>query len=64
MSGPTETEVQLVEALGEIWNTFLTLPVEHPSDTKDFMDGIHVLQRLILCRSGRRMMKAMVKDQP
>lgn len=62
MNGPTDAELTIINALGEVWNTFMSLPVEHGDDMKVFRDGIHVLQREILARSGRRAMRMTLDD--
>lgn len=50
----TEAEIELVDNLGKCWNAFLELPNEHGTESVDFMDAIHVAQRLIMARVGRR----------
>lgn len=41
-------------ALIAAWNAFVQLPVEHPDDDRDFRQGIHRLQAMILMRPARR----------
>lgn len=53
----TAKESQIVDDLADIWNKFLELPKEHPSEHQDFADGVHVLQRLVFARAGRRSFK-------
>ncbi len=50
----TEQENRIVDLLGEVWNQFLNLPVEHESDVREFQYGIHILQRQVMCRPARR----------
>jgi len=50
----TEAEIEIVDKLGEVWNSFLDLPNEHSIESVDFMDAIHTAQRLIMARAGRR----------
>jgi hypothetical protein len=50
----TDDEKEIVELLGKVWNQFLTLPVEHESDVREFQYGIHILQRQVMCRPARR----------
>jgi hypothetical protein len=50
----TDEERALVLALAKVWDSFLSLPVEHDDDTQEFRQGIHAVQRMILARSGRR----------
>ena len=52
---PTPTEQQILRALGDMWNLYLTLPVEHPDDRGDFRRIIHNAQARILMRPTRRM---------
>lgn len=52
--GLTPDEKLIAEWLGQTWNLFLALPVEHADDTAEFRHGIHHLQNMILARSGRR----------
>lgn len=52
--GLTENETLIVLQLGKVWNMFLTLPEEHPSDKTEFLTLIHRAQEKVLCRPGRR----------
>lgn len=49
-------EKELVGALGDCWDQFMKLPVEHNDDIDEFRRGIHQLQEKVLARSGRRQM--------
>lgn len=54
----TEQEAALLSVSADLWNGYLALPIEHPSDQAEFMQKIHDLQRHILCRPARREMNA------
>jgi len=41
-------------ALAKVWDEFLALPEEHDDDTREFRQGVHLLQRMILARPARR----------
>lgn len=38
-----ESEIKLVNMLGDVWNIFLDLPVEHQCDAQEFCQSIHRL---------------------
>ncbi|MFA5166630.1 MAG: hypothetical protein WC449_05095 [Candidatus Paceibacterota bacterium] len=46
----TTEEQTIIEMLTDVWNLFLELPELHRSDTVEFMQGIHLLQNIILAR--------------
>lgn len=50
----TDEEREIVEKLGEVWNLFLKLPVEHPTAKLEFSAGIHVLQNHVAARPALR----------
>ena len=50
----TDNEREIVEKLGEVWNLFLKLPVEHPTANLEFSAGIHVLQNHVAARPALR----------
>jgi hypothetical protein len=50
----TEQEKELLGITVNLWNAFLALPVEHPSDRAEFCQNLHVLQNMILARPTRR----------
>lgn len=52
----TDAEKEIVEKLGEIWNLFLKLPVEHPTANLEFCAGIHGLQHHIAARPALRIL--------
>jgi len=51
---PTEQEAFIARLLGEVWNAYLALPVEHPMEQAEFCAAIHRCQDIVLARSGRR----------
>jgi len=55
----TGIEFHLVRKLGEVFDEFVSMPQEAPSEHKDFQDAIHLCQRLILARGGRRSLRNM-----
>lgn len=50
----TQGELDVMEALIDAWNLFVELPVEHGDDAGEFRHHLHILQRQILARQGRR----------
>lgn len=50
----TEQEAKVATMLGDAWNEFLALPVEHPMQQAEFCTAIHRCQDMVLARSGRR----------
>jgi len=60
----TEAEKQLVQALGEAWNAFLALPVEHQNDQVEFMWHLHALQNQVMARPARRALYATLERSP
>lgn len=50
----TNAELRVVGLLGEAWNAFLNLPVEHADHQDEFRHAIHRAQDLILARVGSR----------
>lgn len=54
----TEQERSVHKALGEVWNQFSALPVEHQQDAAEFCHHIHILQRMVSARAGRRQIRA------
>jgi uncharacterized protein YjgD (DUF1641 family) len=48
------TEEVILNILSQAFNMYLTLPVEQPSDTKDFADGINKCLYVIALRIARR----------
>jgi hypothetical protein len=54
----TEQEREIVETLGDIWNLFLKLPVEHPMGRVEFAKNLHALQNHVAARCVFRQLKA------
>lgn len=52
--GLTYEEGKVMDALVAAWNTFVGLERQHPSELKDFNDGIHKCQDLLAVRIARR----------
>lgn len=50
----TEGELRIVQMLGDVWNEYLKLPLEHPNEQSEFCTAIHACQDKILARTGRR----------
>jgi len=60
--GLTDQERRLLGLLGEVWHGYLALPLERPyearkDDQREFAHHIHILQREIMCRPTRRIMR-------
>lgn len=53
----TEQEKIVLQLSADLWNAYVALPEQHPSDRIDFCDAIHTIQRIIgwrpLTRSGQ-----------
>ncbi|WP_145538273.1 hypothetical protein [Yersinia kristensenii] len=47
-------EQRVAQMLGDAWNQYLQLPVEHPSERDEFCRAIHDCQRIILARPAIR----------
>lgn len=50
----TIQELRVVGLLGEAWNAFLAMPIEHPDERTEFRHAIHQAQHLVLARVGAR----------
>lgn len=50
----TAEEQQVAQILGDAWNQFLTLPVEHPAGRDEFCRAIHHCQNMVLARPAIR----------
>jgi len=50
----TKEETQILNLLGEVWNKFNALPVEHICDREEFVTQLHILQRQVMSRPVRR----------
>jgi len=54
---PTDQEATIARLLGEVWNAYLALSVEHPMEQTEFCAAIHRCQDIVLARSGRRALR-------
>lgn len=50
----TAEEQKVAQLLGDAWNLYLTLPVEHPSGREEFCRAIHHCQNMVLSRPAIR----------
>jgi hypothetical protein len=53
----TKQEIRLINSMGNVWNKFLQLPKQHPSDQQEFQFHIHALQNIVASREGYRQLK-------
>ena len=54
----TDQEARVAQMLGEAWNEYLKLPIEHPMGQKEFCSAIHACQNMVLARCGARALKS------
>ena len=54
MTTLTDQEAKVAQLLGDAWNEFLKLPIEHPLEQQEFCVAIHQAQDKVLARCGRR----------
>lgn len=54
----TGQEAKVAQMLGDAWNEYLKLPIEHPMEQQEFCTAIHACQDMVLARCGRRALKA------
>ncbi|CNE47899.1 phage-like protein [Yersinia bercovieri] len=47
-------EQRVAQMLGDAWNQYLQLPIEHPCERDEFYRAIHGCQRIILARPAIR----------
>ncbi len=50
----TSEEQKIAHLLGDAWNLYLTLPVEHPMGRDEFCRAIHHCQNMVLARPAIR----------
>lgn len=43
----TEEEKKTIQLSADLWNSFVALPEQHPSDRVDFCNAIHTIQRIL-----------------
>ena len=54
----TDQEAKVAQMLGDAWNEYLKLPVEHPMGQSEFCSAIHACQNMVLARCGVRALKS------
>ena len=52
--GLTFKEQEISDKLVDIWNLFLKLPQNHPSEKSDLGFAVHIIQGLLTARIARR----------
>jgi hypothetical protein len=50
----TPEEEAVMAALGDAYNKFIELPVQHHADNAEFVHAIHAAQNIVLARVGLR----------
>lgn len=60
----TDAERKIAQTLGDAWNAYLELPIEHPMERDEFCRAIHVCQNMVLSRGAVRAIKSEGKDKP
>lgn len=50
----TAEEQKVAQLLGDAWNLYLALPVEHPMGKDEFCRAIHHCQNMVLARPAIR----------
>lgn len=50
----TADEKRVIDLLGEAWNAFLKLPIQHADDVPDMRGAIHDAQRIVMSRPAYR----------
>ena len=50
----TEKELKILDKLADCFIEFVQLERQHPDDERDFADGIHICQRIIMGRVAVR----------
>lgn len=58
----TKEEEEILMLTEEIWNRFLTLPINHPMEANEIAMKIHDIQRMIISRPGFRMNQEMFRQ--
>ncbi|WP_421057629.1 hypothetical protein [Klebsiella variicola] len=52
-------ERDVAQLLGDAWDLYLSLPVEHPNERSEFCQAIHACQSIVLSRPAVRALKAL-----
>jgi hypothetical protein len=50
----TDEEKEVLKKIGEAHKAFMNLKQDHPDDIRDFVNGVHIMQGLIMQRIARR----------
>lgn len=50
----TKKEKNVIKKIGEAHKAFLDLEQQHPDDIRDYVNGVHIMQGLIMQRVARR----------
>lgn len=50
----SDAEREVLEKLGEAYNLFVRLPVQHPMEADEFCRAVHVAQGIVAIRVARR----------
>lgn len=50
----TKDEKRVLKKIGETHKAFMELEQQHPDDLRDFINGVHIMQGLIMQRVCRR----------
>lgn len=53
----TEKEKEVLNISADLWNSCLTLPIQHKDDIPDIRFHIHAIQNIILGRSAQRVLE-------
>ena len=53
----TAQEADLANLLGEVWNRYIELPVQHPMERDEFCRAVHACQDIVLARCGQRALR-------
>lgn len=55
----TAAERDVAQMLGDAWNVYLSLPVEHQNERTKFCQAIHACQSIVMSRPAVRALKEM-----
>jgi len=50
----TEDEEYIIDKLGEVWNLYLMLPIQHDMEQEEFCSVMHRLQDMVASRPTYR----------
>ncbi len=54
----TDQDAKVAQMLGDAWNEYLKLPIEHPMEQREFCSAIHACQNMVLARCCVRAIKS------